>query len=69
MGGSGSTRVAQAPEETVTPAVARDISRDTESAQAAQKQARSRLRGIRSTYSRFTSGQTAGQNGASSKLG
>ena len=43
-----------------TPAVARDISADTEAAQQNQKLARSRLSGIRSTWSTF---------GAESKLG
>ena len=45
----------------VTPAVARDISVDTQTAQQNQKLARSRLTGIRSTWSSF--------GGSSSKLG
>ena len=47
--------------DVVTPAVARDISADTEAAQQNQKLARSRLSGIRSTWSSF--------GGSSSKLG
>lgn len=66
MGGKGaSTKVVQA-EETVTPAVAQTIAADTESAQAAQRDARSRMRGIRSTYARFAS---EAQGAPSSKLG
>lgn len=67
MGGSkGSTTVMKA-EETVTPAVARSVAHDTKSAQASLAEARSRLRGIRSTYSRFAG--TAGGTSLSSKLG
>ncbi len=47
--------------EVVTPAVARDISVDTQPAQQNQALARSRLTGIRSTWSSF--------GGRSSKLG
>ena len=47
--------------DVVTPAVARDISADTATAQQNQKLARSRLTGIRSTWSSF--------GGKSSKLG
>lgn len=47
--------------DVVTPAVARDISTDTATAQQNQKLARSRLTGIRSTWSSF--------GGSSSKLG
>lgn len=47
--------------DVVTPAVARDISTDTATAQQNQKLARSRLTGIRSTWSSF--------GGKSSKLG
>ncbi len=36
--------------ETITPAVARDIGQDTQTAQQNQALARSRLAGIRSTY-------------------
>ena len=47
--------------EVVTPAVMRDISIDTQTAQQNQSLARSRLTGIRSTWANFGSG--------SSKLG
>ena len=47
--------------EVFTPAVARDISVDTQTAQQNQALARSRLTGIRSTWSSF--------GGRSSKLG
>lgn len=47
--------------DVVTPAVARDIATDTATAQQNQKLARSRLTGIRSTWSSF--------GGNSSKLG
>ena len=47
--------------EVITPAVARDISVDTQTAQQNQALARSRLTGIRSTWSSF--------GGRSSKLG
>lgn len=42
----------------VTPAVARDISNDTATAQQNQKLARSRLTGIRSTWSDFSGGRS-----------
>lgn len=52
----------QAPTtETITPAVARDISQDTATAQQNQAMARSRLAGIRSTWASF--------GGSKSKLG
>ena len=52
----------QSPQtEVVTPAVARDISIDTQTAQQNQALARSRLTGIRSTWSSF--------GGRQSKLG
>ena len=52
----------QSPQtEIVTPAVARDISIDTQTAQQNQALARSRLTGIRSTWANF--------GGGSSKLG
>lgn len=64
MGSKGaSTKVVQA-EETVTPAVAKEVAQDTESAQSAQREARSRLRGIRGTYARFAGSD---QNGGSLK--
>ena len=47
--------------EVVTPAVARDVAVDTQTAQQNQALARSRLTGIRSTWSQF--------GGRSSKLG
>jgi len=43
--------------EVVTPAVARDISVDTQTAQQNQALARSRLTGIRSTWANFGSGK------------
>lgn len=52
----------QSPQtEIVTPAVARDISIDTQTAQQNQALARSRLTGIRSTWANF--------GGGNSKLG
>jgi hypothetical protein len=52
----------QAPTtEVITPAVARDIAADTQTAQQNQALARSRLSGIRSTWSSF--------GGRQSKLG
>ena len=48
--------------DVVTPAVARDIGTDTATAQQNQKLARSRLTGIRSTWSSFG-------KGTSNKLG
>ena len=44
--------------EVVTPAVARDVSHDTQTAQQNQKLARSRLTGIRSTWSGFGGGSS-----------
>ncbi len=55
-------------EEAVTPAVARDVAANTSEAQTLQADARSRLRGIRSTYNRFAQ-QTDAANGAKAKLG
>lgn len=71
MGGSKSSGAVYKAEEVVTPAVARSIAADTESAQAAQAEARSRKRGIRSTYNRFASQNSAmaGGTGAADKLG
>jgi hypothetical protein len=70
MGSGGAKTQVVKAEETVTPAVARDISTSTQSAQAAQTEARSRMRGIRSTYNRFASGGASAQgNGSASKLG
>ena len=43
--------------DVVTPAVSRDISTDTDTAQQNQKLARSRLTGIRSTWSSFGGAQ------------
>lgn len=76
-GGGGSVRYVQPyqtteAEEVVTPAVARSIVGDTQSAVRNQTEQRARLRGIRSTYSRFTSnnsGGIGGMNGSASKLG
>ena len=49
----------QSPQtEIVTPAVARDISIDTQTAQQNQALARSRLTGIRSTWANFGSGKS-----------
>lgn len=44
--------------EVVTPAVMRDISIDTQTAQQNQSLARSRLTGIRSTWANFGSGKS-----------
>lgn len=71
MGKGGGGAVAQQPvaaEEPVTPAVARAVSSDTQEAQQNQAEKRSRLRGIRSTYSRFAS-ENGAQNGSRAKLG
>lgn len=61
MGKGGSSGVAQqvpvysaSEQETVTPAIAKSIAQDTESAQAQQLLARQRLRGVSSTYLRGT---------------
>lgn len=49
----------QAPQaDVVTPAVARDIGADTQTAQQNQALARSRLAGIRSTWSSFSGGRS-----------
>lgn len=49
----------QAPTtEVITPAVARDISIDTQTAQQNQALARSRLTGIRSTWANFGGGRS-----------
>ena len=49
----------QSPQtEVVTPAVMRDISIDTQTAQQNQSLARSRLTGIRSTWANFGSGNS-----------
>lgn len=71
MGKGGGGAVAQqavAAEEPVTPAVARAVDGDTQEAQQNQAERRSRLRGIRSTYSRFAPEQGAA-NGTKAKLG
>ncbi|MCQ2299955.1 MAG: hypothetical protein MJZ81_07530 [Bacteroidales bacterium] len=60
MGGSKGGGVKA--ESVVTPAVAKNIEADTEQAQANQTEARSRLRGIRSTYNRFQSDAGATNN-------
>lgn len=53
--GSSSQVVAPAEQEPiVTPAVARSIAADTESAQIIQAQERERLRGISHTYRRYS---------------
>ena len=54
-------------QETVTPAIAKSIAQDTESAQAQQLQARQRLRGVSSTYLRGT--DLASTMAGKSKLG
>ena len=54
--------------ETVTPAIAKSIARDTESAQAQQLAARQRLRGVSSTYLRGTD-LAATTAGGKAKLG
>lgn len=71
MGKGGGGHVKTTPvaaEEPVTPAVARTVESDTVQGQENQAERRSRLRGIRSTYSRFASEQGAA-NGTKSKLG
>lgn len=65
--GSSSQVVAPAEQEPiVTPAVARSIAADTESAQIIQAQERERLRGISNTYRRNSS---TSQNEGNSTLG
>ena len=68
MGSSGGSSQVVRAEETVTPAVAKDIGRNTESAAANQQQARSRLRGIRSTYANYAQQGGTG-NGTRGTLG
>lgn len=59
-GSSGAYAAQQVPtysateQETVTPAIAKSIAQDTESAQAQQLLARQRMRGVSSTYLRGT---------------
>ncbi len=68
-GGGGSVKTAPvAAEEPVTPAVARSVEADAQQGQENQAERRARLRGIRSTYSRFASEQGAA-NGTKSRLG
>lgn len=69
-GGGVNTGVVKA-EETVTPAVAKSVAQDTESAIAAQQESRARLKGIRSTYTRFANegNSSSGANGSAKKLG
>jgi hypothetical protein len=65
--GSSSQVVAPAEQEPiVTPAVARSIAADTESAQIIQAQERERLRGISNTCRRYSS---TSQNEGNSTLG
>ena len=65
--GSSSQVVAPAEQEPiVTPAVARSIAADTQSAQIIQAQERERLRGISHTYRRYSS---TSQNEGNSTLG
>lgn len=45
--------------DAVTPAVARDVSTDTQTAQQNQRLARSRLTGIRSTWAGFGAGRSS----------
>lgn len=67
MGKGSSSRVATAaPEPSVTPAIAKSIAADNESAQLLQAQERERLRGISQTYRRYSS---ASQNGGNATLG
>ena len=71
MGKGGGGVVTATPvvaETPVTPAVARSVDSATKEAQGNQAEARSRLRGIRSTYSRFASDAGAA-NGTRDKLG
>lgn len=81
MGSSGgaSTQVVQyvptetsaaAKEPIVTPAVAKTISRDTESAQQAQRMQRERMNGLASTYSELKRrSQPVGTSGGNATLG
>ena len=59
---------AAAQASTVTPAIAKSIAQDAESAQAQQLAARQRMRGVSSTYLRG-SDLAAGAAGAKAKLG
>lgn len=68
-GGGGHVKTQTvAAEEPVTPAVARSIESDTQTATESQAERRARLRGIRSTYNRFASEQGAA-NGTQKTLG
>ena len=72
MGAGGAPkqdRQVVAAEMPVVPAVARDAEKLDSEAQIAQTDARSRLRGIRSTYTRFASAGNGGANGTKAKLG
>lgn len=71
MGKGGGGHIKSTPvaaEEPVTPAVARAVDTDTANAQESQAERRSRLRGIRSTYSRYAA-ENGAQNGSKAKLG
>ena len=72
-GGGGSSSTSKysgvASETTAAaPAVARDVSEDTDEAISDQQDARSRLQGIRSTYNRFAAAAEE-SNGTKTKLG
>lgn len=58
--------VEKEPEYIGTPALARNVSRDSAESQAVQTEARSRLRGIRSTFNRYDS---IDGSGTTSRLG
>lgn len=65
-GSSSSTTVYQPAPPAATPAVARAIKRDVQSAQTTQVNERERMRGISSTYQRFNTGD---ENKKGSTLG
>lgn len=67
--GSSSKVVTAAAEPSVTPAIARSIAQDTESAQMLQAQDRERLRGISNTYRRYSSDSQQAAQGGNKTLG
>lgn len=72
MGKGGGGNIKSKPvvaEEPVTPAVARTVERDAETMQGNAEERRARMRGIRSTYSRFAEAANSGQNGVAKRLG
>ena len=65
MGKGGSSKVVYQTAPVVTPAIARSISKDTQSAQALQQSDRDRHNGIGATYLRYFQGRQ--QNGGAGK--